>query len=81
MRTRVPLNRDNKDHFGFASPPVNTVNANNSTGVPLGVVGRPDEIAETVVWMVKTVYLINKVVSVDEWHATSIAQLCPITIR
>ena len=30
-----------------------------------GVVGRPDEIAKTVFWMVKTGYLTNKVVSVD----------------
>jgi NAD(P)-dependent dehydrogenase (short-subunit alcohol dehydrogenase family) len=63
----LPLKRDEKDHFGLASPPppADTVNANTSTGIPLGVVGRPDEIAETVVWMVKTGYLTNKVVSVD----------------
>jgi hypothetical protein len=42
-----------------------TVNANTSTGIPLGVVGRPDEIADAVVWMVKTGYFANKVVIVD----------------
>jgi 3-oxoacyl-[acyl-carrier protein] reductase len=41
------------------------VEADTCRGVPLGVVGRPDEIAETVVWMVKTGYLTNKVVIVD----------------
>ncbi|GAO51250.1 hypothetical protein G7K_5357-t1 [Saitoella complicata NRRL Y-17804] len=33
--------------------------------IPVGVLGRPEEIAETVVWMVKTGYLTNKVVGVD----------------
>jgi NAD(P)-dependent dehydrogenase (short-subunit alcohol dehydrogenase family) len=34
-------------------------------GIPLGRFGRPDEIAETVLWMVKTAYVTNKVVGVD----------------
>jgi NAD(P)-dependent dehydrogenase (short-subunit alcohol dehydrogenase family) len=34
-------------------------------GIPVGRLGGPDEIAETVVWMVKTGYLTNKVVGVD----------------
>jgi 3-oxoacyl-[acyl-carrier protein] reductase len=34
-------------------------------GIPLGRFGHPDEIAETVVWMVKTGYVTNKVVGVD----------------
>jgi hypothetical protein len=42
-----------------------TVNANTSTGIPLGVVGRPDEIADEVVWMVKTGYFAHMVVIVD----------------
>ena len=33
--------------------------------IPIGRLGGPDEIAETVVWMVKTGYLTNKVVGVD----------------
>ncbi|KAL2351580.1 3-oxoacyl-reductase [Cryomyces antarcticus] len=33
--------------------------------IPVGVLGRPEEIAETVVWMVKTGYVTNKVVAVD----------------
>jgi 3-oxoacyl-[acyl-carrier protein] reductase len=33
--------------------------------IPIGRLGNPDEIAETVVWMVKTGYLTNKVVGVD----------------
>jgi 3-oxoacyl-[acyl-carrier protein] reductase len=33
--------------------------------IPIGRLGSPDEIAETVVWMVKTGYLTNKVVGVD----------------
>jgi 3-oxoacyl-[acyl-carrier protein] reductase len=36
-----------------------------SKGIPLGVIGRPEEIAETVIWMVKTGYLTNKVIIVD----------------
>ena len=34
-------------------------------GIPLGRYGSPDEIAETVIWMVKTRYVTNKVVGVD----------------
>jgi NAD(P)-dependent dehydrogenase (short-subunit alcohol dehydrogenase family) len=37
----------------------------SNKGIPLGRFGRPDEIAETVVWMVKTGYVTNKVVGVD----------------
>lgn len=35
------------------------------TEIPLGRLGTPDEIAETLVWMVKTGYVTNKVVAVD----------------
>lgn len=34
-------------------------------GIPVGRLGRPEEIAETVVWMAKTAYLTNKVIGVD----------------
>lgn len=34
-------------------------------GIPVGRLGRPEEIAETVVWMAKTGYLTNKVIGVD----------------
>ncbi|KAG9786685.1 hypothetical protein ABEF93_005719 [Exophiala dermatitidis] len=33
--------------------------------IPIGRLGKPEEIAETVVWMVKTGYVHNKVVGVD----------------
>ncbi|RVX66972.1 hypothetical protein B0A52_09186 [Exophiala mesophila] len=33
--------------------------------IPVGRLGTPDEIAETVVWMVKTNYLTNKIIAVD----------------
>lgn len=33
--------------------------------VPMGVLGTPEEVAETVLWMVKTGYVTNKVVGVD----------------
>ena len=33
--------------------------------IPLGRLGRPEEIAETVIWMIKTAYVTNKVVGVD----------------
>lgn len=33
--------------------------------IPIGRLGKPEEIAETVVWMVKTGYVHNKVVAVD----------------
>jgi len=33
--------------------------------IPLGRLGTPDEIAETVLWMVKTGYVTNKVIGVD----------------
>ena len=33
--------------------------------IPAGRLGDPDEVAETVVWMVKTGYVTNKVVGVD----------------
>ena len=46
--------------------PVDAVNANTpAQEYHWGVVGRPDEIAEAVVWMVKTGYLTNEVVIVD----------------
>lgn len=38
--------------------------------IPIGRLGTPDEIAETVLWMIKTGYVNNKVVSVDGgWYA------------
>ena len=33
--------------------------------IPVGRLGRPEEVAETVVWMVKTGYVTNKVIAVD----------------
>lgn len=33
--------------------------------VPVGRLGRPEEIAETVLWMVRTGYVTNKVITVD----------------
>ena len=36
-----------------------------SAEVPMGVLGRPEEVAETVAWLVKTGYVTNKVVAVD----------------
>ena len=33
--------------------------------LPLGRLGRPEEVAETVMWMIKTGYVTNKVVGVD----------------
>ncbi|OCL12229.1 NAD(P)-binding protein, partial [Glonium stellatum] len=33
--------------------------------IPMGRLGTPDEVAETVVWMVKTGYVTNKVIGVD----------------
>lgn len=37
----------------------------HTTGIPIGRLGKPEEIAETVVWMVKTGYVHNKVIAVD----------------
>lgn len=34
-------------------------------GVPVGRLGRPEEVADTILWMIKTSYLTNKVVSLD----------------
>jgi 3-oxoacyl-[acyl-carrier protein] reductase len=46
--------------------PVSIILANmKNEEIPIGRLGSPDEIAETVVWMVKTGYLTNKVVGVD----------------
>ncbi|KAK5945950.1 hypothetical protein PMZ80_000089 [Knufia obscura] len=36
-----------------------------SDKIPIGRLGKPEEIAETVVWMVKTGYVTNKVIAVD----------------
>lgn len=33
--------------------------------VPVGRLGSPDEVAETVVWMLKTGYVNSKVIAVD----------------
>jgi 3-oxoacyl-[acyl-carrier protein] reductase len=33
--------------------------------IPIGRLGFPEEIAETVLWMVKTGYVTNKVIGVD----------------
>lgn len=41
-------------------------NADNVfVGIPIGRLGYPAEVAETVVWMVKTGYVTNKVIGVD----------------
>ena len=37
----------------------------NDLGIPVGRLGRPEEVAETVLWMVKNAYLTNKVIAVD----------------
>lgn len=44
---------------------VNEREANQSTEIPIGRLGKPEEIAETVIWMVKTGYVTNKVIGVD----------------
>lgn len=36
-----------------------------AAGLPIGRLGRPDEIADTVMWMVKNAYATNKVIAVD----------------
>lgn len=33
--------------------------------IPIGRLGKPEEIAETVVWMIRTGYVTNKVIAVD----------------
>jgi 3-oxoacyl-[acyl-carrier protein] reductase len=33
--------------------------------IPMGRLGEPSEIADTVVWMVKNGYLTNKIIAVD----------------
>ncbi|KAL5327577.1 hypothetical protein ACEPPN_005278 [Leptodophora sp. 'Broadleaf-Isolate-01'] len=33
--------------------------------IPIGRLGFPEEVAETVLWMVKTGYVTNKVIAVD----------------
>ncbi|KAI1624999.1 3-oxoacyl-reductase [Exophiala viscosa] len=40
-------------------------NAELAARIPIGRLGKPEEIAETVVWMVKTGYVHNKVIAVD----------------
>ena len=35
------------------------------TEIPIGRLGTPDEIAETVLWMIKTGYVTNKLIAVD----------------
>ncbi|KEF51555.1 uncharacterized protein A1O9_12472 [Exophiala aquamarina CBS 119918] len=40
-------------------------NSELSAKIPIGRLGKPEEIAETIVWMVKTGYVHNKVVAVD----------------
>ncbi|KAK5056841.1 hypothetical protein LTR84_012373 [Exophiala bonariae] len=40
-------------------------NSELSAKIPIGRLGKPEEIAETVVWIVKTGYVHNKVVAVD----------------
>lgn len=39
--------------------------SNFGVGVPVGRLGKPEEIAETVLWMIKTGYVTNKVIAVD----------------
>ena len=38
---------------------------NERAEIPIGRLGKPDEIADTVIWMVKNAYVTNKVVAVD----------------
>lgn len=39
--------------------------ANVGVEIPVGRLGTPDEVAETVLWMIKTSYVTNKVIAVD----------------
>lgn len=49
-RIRVPFEARRKDLFGLSSsPPLTQLMLTPAQGIPLSVVGRPDEIAETVV--------------------------------
>ncbi len=45
----------------FRRPVIIACGANMMTEIPIGRLGRPEEIAETVMWMVKTGYVNNKV--------------------
>jgi 3-oxoacyl-[acyl-carrier protein] reductase len=38
---------------------------NLSLEIPIGRLGTPDEIADTILWMIKTGYVTNKVIAVD----------------
>lgn len=42
-----------------------TLDVDVTAEIPIGRLGRPEEIAETVMWMVKTGYVTNKVIAVD----------------
>ena len=53
-----------KDHPSLAEG-LKTVEVNRLVEIPIGRLGTPDEIAETILWMVKTGYVTNKVVAVD----------------
>ena len=37
----------------------------DSPEIPIGRLGKPEEIAETVIWIVKTGYVHNKIIAVD----------------
>jgi 3-oxoacyl-[acyl-carrier protein] reductase len=38
---------------------------NKLSEIPIGRCGKPQEIADTVIWMIKNAYLTNKVIAVD----------------
>ena len=51
--------------YGLSTWIVESRVANQNLEIPIGRLGKPEEIAETVIWMVKTGYVNNKVIAVD----------------
>ena len=66
----VVLKNGNRTHcfvrslFGHGHGAGNLM-VNFEAEIPIGRLGTPDEVAETVLWIVKTGYVTNKVVGVD----------------
>ena len=50
---------------GYLKEVIWALGANGRAGVPVGRLGKPEEIANTVMWMVDTGYVTNKVITVD----------------
>jgi 3-oxoacyl-[acyl-carrier protein] reductase len=61
----LPGSNDELSKSASAMKKCETDRADDFTEIPIGRLGTPDEIADTILWMINTGYVTNKVIAVD----------------